>query len=53
MNPYAAAIYRMSPVWGQNLLLTAFGKFLDRERYGGRFNEYRELLGKTERWSAA
>jgi phenylacetate-CoA ligase len=43
----------MSPVWGQNLLLTAFGKFLDRERYGGRFNEYRELLGKTERWSAA
>lgn len=48
MNPYAAAVYRMAPVWGQNLLLSAFGAMLERERYSGRYSEYRELLARTE-----
>lgn len=48
MNPYAAALYRVAPIWGQNLLLTAYSAWLDRERYGGRYAEYRDLLAKTE-----
>jgi phenylacetate-CoA ligase len=48
MNRLATTLYEMAPVWGQNLLLTAFGVMLDRERYGGRFNEFRELLSRTE-----
>ena len=51
MNPYAAAAYRLVPAWCQNLLLTAYGKMLERERYGGRFAEFRDLLAKSERWS--
>ncbi|MGH9348997.1 MAG: phenylacetate--CoA ligase family protein [Vicinamibacterales bacterium] len=48
MNPYAAAVYRLAPVWGQNLMLTAFGTMLERERYGGRYGEFRDLLAGTE-----
>lgn len=51
MNPVAAAIYRLSPAWCQNLLLTGFGAFLERERYSGRYAEYRDLLASSERWS--
>jgi phenylacetate-CoA ligase len=51
MNPVAAAVYRLSPVWCQNLLLTGFGALLERERYGGRYREYRDLLAQSERWS--
>jgi phenylacetate-CoA ligase len=43
----------MAPVWGQNLILSGYGAVLDRERYGGRFAEFRELLARTERASAA
>jgi phenylacetate-CoA ligase len=53
VNRYAAALYRMAPVWGQNLLLTSYGRMLDRERYSGRFAEYCELLQRTERMSQA
>jgi phenylacetate-CoA ligase len=49
MNRYAAALYRHAPVWSQNAMLTAFSALLDRERYGGRFSEFRELLARTER----
>lgn len=51
MNRHAAALYRLAPVWGQNLMLTAFSALLDRERYGGQFGEFQELLEKTERFS--
>ncbi len=51
MNHAATAAYRALPVWCQNLLLTAYGARLDHERYGGRFEEYRELLSRTERLS--
>jgi phenylacetate-CoA ligase len=48
MNHYAAAVYRLAPVWGQNLMLTGFGALLERERYGGRYAQYQELFAKTE-----
>lgn len=51
MNRFANTLYEMAPVWGQNLLLTGFGVLLDRERYGGRFLEFRELLARSESWS--
>jgi phenylacetate-CoA ligase len=51
MNPVAAAVYRASPVWCQNLLLTGFATWLERERYSGRYSEYRDLLLKSEHWS--
>lgn len=53
MNRYATALYGMTPVWGQNLLLTGFSALLERERYGGRYPEYRDLLAKTEWFSRA
>jgi phenylacetate-CoA ligase len=51
VNPYAAAAYRLSPVWLQNLMLTGYGALLERERYNGRFAEFRDLLSRSERWS--
>ena len=51
MNSSALKLYSLTPVWGQNLLLTGFSMMLERERYGGRYREYRELLEKTERMS--
>lgn len=51
MNKLASRLYEMAPVWGQNLLLTGFGTLLDRERYGGRFSEYSDLLARTEWYS--
>jgi phenylacetate-CoA ligase len=51
MNRYAATLYRLAPVWGQNLMLTGFGTLLERERYGGRFGEFRDLLAKSEWYS--
>lgn len=51
MNRYATALYNLAPVWGQNLILTGYSTLLDRERYGGRFEEFRGVLTKTERYS--
>ncbi len=48
MNRHAAALYRVAPVWAQNLMLSGFGSLLERERYGGRFREYQEHLAQTE-----
>ena len=51
MNPLVGKLYALAPVWGQNLLLSGFGKMLDRERYSGRFAEFHDLLAKTEWYS--
>lgn len=51
MNAYLSALYRMAPVWAQNLMLSGFGLVLERERFGGRYEEFRELLAKTEWYS--
>ena len=48
MNRYASTVYRVAPVWCQNLLLTGFGALLERERYGGRYPEFRDMLHRTE-----
>jgi phenylacetate-CoA ligase len=48
MNRYASALYARAPVWGQNLMLTGFATLLARERYGGRYDEYRQLLAETQ-----
>ena len=48
MNHYASTLYRLAPVWCQNLLLTGFGALLERERYGGRYAEFRDMLSRTE-----
>jgi phenylacetate-CoA ligase len=53
MNPVAATLYRRAPVWGQNLMLSAFGLMLERERFGGRYAEYRDLLARSEGWSSS
>ncbi len=51
MNPLAAAAYRAAPVWTQNLLLSLYGWKLERERYGGRYQEFREQL-EQQQWLA-
>lgn len=48
MNRYAAALYRITPGWGQNLMLSTFGAMLERERYSGRYPEFQDLLARTE-----
>jgi phenylacetate-CoA ligase len=48
MNRYLAALYGAAPVWMQNLLLTGFSTRLERERYGGRYPEFRDMLARTE-----
>lgn len=53
MNKLAATAYQYAPAWAQNLMLTAFASLLERERYGGRYSEYRDLLEKMERASRA
>ena len=51
MNRYASLLYSKAPVWGQNLMLTAFGAVLERERYSGRYREFQQLLERTE-WAS-
>ena len=50
MNHYASALYRLAPAWGQNILLSGYATLLERQRYGGRYEEYRNLLAATEFW---
>ena len=53
MNPIAAKAYRLAPVWAQNWMLTGYGVILERERYSGRYAEFRDLLAETEWKSTA
>lgn len=48
MNRHAAALYRSAPVWAQNLLLSGYGKLLERERLSGRFEEYQAQLASSQ-----
>lgn len=48
MNRSASTAYRLAPIWAQNLFLTGYGALLRRQRYGGRFSEYRDLVARTE-----
>lgn len=44
-------MYDHSPVFLQNCLLTLFSLFLDRKRYGGKYNYYKDFLAKTQWYS--
>jgi len=43
-------LYDRSPVAVQNLLLSVFSARLGRQRYGGRFPEFRALLEESQWW---
>lgn len=53
MNPWLKRLYDVSPVAVQNVLLSAFSARLERQRYGGRFREFRSLLEESEYWDVA
>jgi phenylacetate-CoA ligase len=53
VNPYVAALYERAPIWAQNLMLTGYGALLERERYGGRYAEFQDLLAESEWFSRA
>ena len=42
-------IYDLLPATLQNVAVSGFSVILDRQRYGGRFEEYREFLD-TSQW---
>jgi phenylacetate-CoA ligase len=44
-------LYDRSPVFVQNLLLSAFSGVLHRERYGGRFARFKEFLAQSQWYS--
>jgi phenylacetate-CoA ligase len=48
MNPRLKQLYDGMPVTVQNLLVTAYSVRLDRQRYGGRFPEFRALMRRME-----
>ena len=52
MNAALGKIYELSPVFVQNYILTGYSAVLDRERYGGRYHEYRELLSRSQSYSS-
>ena len=50
-NRFLNQIYKLCPSFLQNVFLTGYSLLLDRERYGGKFNEIRDLLSKTQWYS--
>jgi phenylacetate-CoA ligase len=53
MHPVFARFYRLSPVAIQNVLLSTFGRRLNRRRFGGRFREFCRLLEESQWWDTA
>lgn len=47
----AEALYFSSPVWVQNLMVSAMGYKLYRKRYTGLYHELRELVRESREWS--
>jgi phenylacetate-CoA ligase len=47
----AEVVYGSSPVWAQDLLLSAYGWKLSRSRYGGIFHRHLEFLRQSEWYS--
>jgi phenylacetate-CoA ligase len=48
MNPRFKSLYDMLPVAAQNLILSGYSAFLHRQRYGGRFAEFRSLFEESQ-----
>ncbi|WP_339800932.1 hypothetical protein [uncultured Marinobacter sp.] len=51
MPSKAEALYFSSPVWLQNLMVSAMGYKLYRKRYTGVYHELRELVRESRDWS--
>lgn len=50
MNPLLKRLYDLAPAGVQNALLSAFSARLERQRYRGRFAEFRALLEESQWW---
>jgi len=53
MNAWLKRLYDWTPTPVQNALLSAFSARLERQRYGGRFAEFRDLLSQSQWWDAS
>ena len=53
MSPLLKRLYDLAPVAVQNALLSAFSARLGRQRYGGRFPEFRTFLEDSQWWEPA
>lgn len=53
MTTRAENIYFSSPIWLQNVLVSAMGYKLYRKRYTGIYHEIRELIAKSRNWNTA
>lgn len=51
MDTPLKGLYDLLPAPIQNLAVSGFSAVLDRQRYGGRFSEYREFLDKSQWYS--
>lgn len=52
MNPWLKRLYDLTPAPVQDALVSAFSARLERQRYGGRFEEFRSLLEESQWWDA-
>lgn len=50
MNPLLKRIYDLAPASVQSALVSAFSARLSQQRYGGRFEEFRDLLEASQWW---
>jgi phenylacetate-CoA ligase len=53
MNPWLKRLYDLTPPGVQDALVSAFSAHLGRQRYGGRYPEFRALLEEAQYWDAA
>jgi phenylacetate-CoA ligase len=53
MSDLLARLYAASPVWLQNVEMSAFGLVWKRRRFGGRFRQMSEDFSRRERYTAA
>jgi phenylacetate-CoA ligase len=52
MNAWLKRLYDFAPAPLQDAMVSAFSARLERQRYGGRFAEFKELLAESQWWDA-
>src|SRR5687768_11710703 len=52
MNAWLKRLYDLTPAPVQNALVSAFSARLERQRYGGRFPEFKALLNESQWWDS-
>ena len=52
MSDKLKGLYDKLPVLVQNAVLTGYSMLLDRERYGGKYDHYQQLLSESQWWTA-